>query len=326
MPPKLVQSRLTGWLLDLPEPEVDVGRPPRRRRLELDDLQLPIGSSGASGGCSYEVRVFPAATIAKAEELISDVNGDAVTMHRLWKHLHESIAVNPGYSMEISLVLFIIDIHTQSIKASSALTYTYLLLEASRRAEKPISGPLVTDLVKALKLLSAEDDTRHAPDIQEGEAWDLLLSLPEGSLRLTFFFLLAFGMRAADAVRIFCGDVQLEADGRMTIYFRITKNHRNPKERYAVKIRPRVLIPELSHVLRAHKADRIPILDCGQFNARISEHKAITTYSLRRCFIHAVITNHTVDGLTDWVSAAKLTAHHDLAVLRGYVPNFKTTL
>ena len=323
MPPKLVQRRLTGWLLDLPEPNADVERPhdverpPRRRRLELDELQLPPGSAGSAGGCSYEVRVFPAATIAKAEELISNVNGDAVTMHRLWRHLQESVTANPGYSMEISLVLFIIDIHVQSIRASSALTYTYLLLEASRRAEKAISGPLVNDLVKALKLLSAEDDTRHAPDIQDGEAWDLLLRLPEGNLRLTFFFLLVFGMRAADAVRIFCGDVLLDADGRLTIYFRITKNHRNPKERYAVTMRPRALIPELTLVLRAYKSDRIPILDCGQFNARISEYRAITTYSLRRCFIHTVIANHTIDGLTDWVSAARLTGHHDLAVLRG---------
>jgi integrase len=265
--------------------------------------------------------------VAEAEKLIASVNQDAVTMHRLWRDLHESIALNPGYTMEVSLVIFIIDIHIQSIKASSALTYTYLILEASRRAGTPISGPLVGDLVKALKLLASEDETRHAPDITEDEAWALLLSLPEGELRLTFFFLLVFGMRAADAIRIFCGDILLESDGHVTIYFRITKNHRNAKERYAVRIRPRLLIPELSRVFSAPTGSRIPILDCGKFNEQISAHKLITTYSLRRCFIHTAITSHTVAGITDWIACARLTGHHDLAVLRSsYAPRFKGTL
>ena len=322
----LQQRSLDSWFFAAPARPEDVART-RRPRLELDDLQFPANDRPAAGagGCRYEVRVVPLSTVKKVEELIQMVNGDAQTMHRLWTHFGEFQQINAGYAKEVALFLFVVDIHLQGLKASTCCTYISLLLEAASRAAQPMKGPLVNDLGKAFRLIACDDDVEHAVDIAEDDAWALLDRIPstQQDLRRTLYMLLVFGFRAADGKHIKCHDVQLGSNSGITIYFRVTKNHRSAKERYSITITPRKLIPELTSIFTG--VGPIPIYDCAIFNRSIKVYADITTYSLRRCFIQNVVRAHTRTG--NFVcEVAKLTGHLELANLRSYVGRFQASL
>ncbi len=70
-----------------------------------------------------------------------------------------------------------VDLRQQGIRASSAIAYSRILLEAAGRVGAPFEGPIMHDVLKALHLIDAEDEAAHAPDIDEETAWNVVLSL-----------------------------------------------------------------------------------------------------------------------------------------------------
>ena len=103
-------------------------------------------------------------------------------------------------------------------------------------------------------------------------------------------------------------------------------------EAYTIRVKPPegCLIPELADVLGKANAN-VDVLDCDAFNREVKKIngyvEGMTTYSLRRAFIHQVIRQHTVGEVTAWLAVARLTGHHQLEVLRtSYAPAFADTL
>lgn len=147
-----MQRLITDWLSS------DTSRPQQPSTLVLNPLCLPVSMARRPGTCKFVVRRVPASTIARVEELLADVNSDGATMIRLFNQFSDFKALNFGLVSfvtkdgkrmreedrpnidHILLTLFIIDIIQQGIKASSALTYTHLIIEASSRNDHAIKG------------------------------------------------------------------------------------------------------------------------------------------------------------------------------------------
>jgi hypothetical protein len=153
-----------------------------------------------------------------------------------------------------------------------------------------------------------------------------------GEARLTGFFLLAVGCRCHDGEQLSSGSIQLRAGEKMAVSFRITKNHRSATAAYTVIVKPKHFVPELRAVVAARPATKIPLLSCADFNTAVQKtiignEKKLTSYSFRRCFIQNIIQEKTEGDVTDWISAAKMTGHLSLEVLRTkYTPAFGNTL
>ena len=285
------------------------------RLAPTDPRGRPVGST------KYVVRVMPESTVALVLERLRMVNNDAVTVARLVNHFREFQSINKIHRDDVALFAFITDIGTQGLRSSTCRAYARLVLEGCHRCGRRITGPLVSDLMKVLSLMEAEDDVRHAPDFLREKLEELLWSLPPSKLRLTFYILFFFGCRAADAIRLTGGSFRIQQDGSVRVVFRITKNRRTKAESYAINVIPSQLIPELREVVTTG-AENIPILDCDEFNrtikpiAETAGMKGLTTYSLRRSFIQQVIEQKTTGDCVQWLEVARMTGHHDLETIR----------
>ena len=329
----LAQRTLDDFVRGPPAPE-------KRPRLEasLDELGLvkdppKTETRGRpTGSTKYVVRVMPPDVVTKVLTLIKSVNEDADTMRRLVTHYNEFKLMNSIVRPDVALFAFVVDIGTQGLKASTCKSYTRLILEGSARSGTKISGPLVADLMKVLNMMEAEDDVEHAVDVPLDVLEGILAGLPSGRFRLTFFVLLYIGCRAADGQRLTAGAFRIEPDGSLRIHFRLTKNHRRRQEAYTICVKPPCLIPELVDLIRASPESPCPTLSCDVFNREVKEITGyvtgMTTYTLRRAFIHAVIQRNTKGNVTEWLEVARLTGHHQLEVLRtSYTPSiFDATL
>jgi integrase len=322
----LVQRTLDDFIRGAPEaPSESNSKWPR---LELDPFSFPPAEpkdprGRPSGTTKYVVRVMPASTRQKVAELIRSVNSDAATIIRLVTHYREFQAMNSLERDDVALMCFIVDIGQQGLAPSTCRSYTRLILEGSARQGRRVSGPLVGDLMKALNLQEAEGDTKHAIDVPREKLNAILKMLPKGALRLTFYLLLHFGCRAADAARLSSRSFFFETDGRVRLFFKVTKNHRRRSESYCIVVRPNFFIDELVEMLRIPEGTGLPVLACDAFNRQIATFTSdaegtagLTSYTLRRSFIQEVIARNTCGDTTDWLECAKMTGHRDLEVLR----------
>ena len=314
----------------------------KRPSLSLSDLCLPLSCVRPRREGKMQVRVLPERTIRMVESMLERVNSDGATMTRLYAQFDEFVTLNGLPAVEAvdrakSLWLFIIDGFEQGLKASSCRTYCSLLIEAHRRAGKMMHVPLIGDLQKALALLHCEEETNHAPDIPLDTCWKILhASTPV--VRLTIWLLLAVGCRCADAENLKCGDLRLNPDASVSISYSITKNHRSKLHQYAIRIRPRELIPELAAIVRAPESAPMPYLSAADLNKaleleipKMSLELSVTptSYSFRRAFIQDIVARHrSEDGsIVDWLGAARFTGHNNTDVLRvAYTQKFENTL
>jgi len=300
-----------------------------REELKLTELRLPLSSlpSGVGRGRTFELRKVPARVIQLAETLLMAVNTDAKSMTSLYECFLKFKEINGLEEKDdIALLLFLLDIVAQGIKITSAITYGRTIISALGRANRPIVSPLVRDTFNVLELIAAEEESDHALDISEDAAWEIVRQL-RGELRLIGFLMLATGIRCHDQEHMLSSDLEFRADGRLLVYFRYTKNHRTRKERYSITTRPKHLVPELLEVRgRARVMPRI--VPVSELNAALERcMTGVTSYSLRRRFIHTVLENSTTGDVVDWVAAQKLTGHKDLEVLRNsYAPKFSNNL
>ena len=134
---------------------------------------------------------------------------------------------------------------------------------------------------------------------------------------------LAFAQRIKNisCLKIWCS---METD---VVFFRYTKNHRRQRHRYSITVRPKHLIRELL-CIRDRKRVMPRLVSVGELNSALDgQNSGVTSYSLRRRFIHQVIAENTVGDVVDWLSCARLTGHRNLEVLRtSYAPKFSTNL
>lgn len=324
-----MQRLLTEWMAD--SHSQNTSRPTSRRRVELNDLYLPLTSERQIREGIFVVRAVPDSTVMELERMIMQVNSDATTMNRLWTLFGRFQELNPHDSRAIQVSLFVVDMVEQGVKPSSALTYSRILTEAASRAGEPFEGPVLRDVIKALSLRDALDETDHAPDVDEDTAWKIVLALT-GRARLTGFFLLAVGCRCGDGQQLTCGSISLLPGEKLAVSFRVTKNHRSSTAAYSVKVKPRHFVAELAAVIRAPAKSSLLLLSATEFNTAVRENElgkklGLTSYSFRRCFIQNTIHDLTEGDVTDWLSVAKLTGHLSIEVLRNkYTQPFQNTL
>lgn len=319
---------------------------PRVESLQLNDLLLPISTQPASHNpIKYVVRRVPISTVLVAEALIESSHSDAATLNSLWGRFSEFSSLNDEFVATLPaqaqhsalLLLFITDIIEQGIKVSSALVYAKHIYAAAGRSGRPFQGPIYGDLLKALNMIDAAREVECAPDISVELAWRVIDELNDTNTKLTAYFLLNFGCRCADATRITADNVRFEENGSVSIRFLITKNHRKFVDRFVINVVPKKLIGELKLIASLPCGARLPLQECVVFNKALLQSPLaaslkVTSYSFRRCFIQQLIEENTsrrgVNGhITDWLAVARLTGHHDLAVLRTrYTKPFQETL
>ena len=189
------------------------------------------------------------------------------------------------------------------------------------------------DAFRILDLISADEDTDHAVDVSEEEAWAIIGRL-RGSVKVLAYLMLVIGTRCKDQEHIQIQDLLFRPDGSMIVYFRWTKNHRDSKKRYSIIVRPKIFIRELlDAVTAAPRESRLfrQGIEVTELNSALSEatdgKPGVTSYSLRRRFIHNCIAGATVGETTKWLDVAALTGHYDLEVLRNsYAEKFTNTL
>jgi hypothetical protein len=303
----------------------------------LTEMKLPQASlpSGQGRGRTFEVRKVSDKLVELADALLLAVNSDAKSSTSIFETFKSFEKLNPKMSRDVCLLLFLVDIVSQGIKASSAITYGRQILGAISRTGEILKSPLIGDAFRILDLISADEDTEHAIDISEEDAW-WIIGRMRGEQRLLAFLMVCTGIRCKDQEHILCSDLLFEASGKMTLYFRWTKNHRRSKERYSIVVQPKEFIPELLDALAAGPQQRLfpRALAVGELNSALKlavvdrpELAEVTSYSLRRRFIHAIIQEKTEGAVTRWVEVAALTGHYDLEVLRNsYAPRFSNTL
>lgn len=314
----------------------------KRQRDEwlLTEMKLPQTSlpSGLGRGRTFEVRKVSGKLLELADTLLMAVNSDAKASTSIYETFKTFEKMNPKMPRDICLLLFLLDIVSQGIKASSAITYGRQILGAINRTGEVFKSPLIGDAFRILDLISADEDTEHAVDISEESAWWIVDRL-SGSVRLLAYLMLTIGIRCKDQEHVRCGDLKFHTTNavrKMTLYFRWTKNHRSSKERYSVTVQPKVFLPEMLDALLLGPQQRLfpRFIDVAELNAALKqiasdrpELVGVTSYSLRRRFIHDVISSKTEGDVTRWIEVAALTGHYDLEVLRNsYAPKFANTL
>ncbi len=323
-------------------PFAAVGEKRNRDEWNLTALRLPMSAapSGAGRGRTFVARKVTGRLLALADAMLLAVNTDAKSMSSLMAMFDEFETLNIGIPRDGCFLLFLLDAVSQGIKASSAVTYGRTLLAGFHRSGTPLISPLVDDLFRIMELIRAGEDTDHAIDITVDQAWSIVDAVPLGPVRLAIYFVLAFGCRVADLVCVLTEDLAFNPDRSVTLYFRRTKNHRSAKQRYSIRITPRRFIDELTGIIGRRGAifgGVVAAVSVAQVNQALAAAagsvfgpeglEGVTSYSLRRCFIHTCISKATVGDVTDWMTVAKSTGHYDLEVLRNsYAKKFDNVL
>lgn len=300
----------------------------------LTNLLLPVVPPPRKRERTFVVREVPQRTIELANAMLLAVNTDAASMTSIVKTFEEFRIKNPKIdAIDKCLLLFILDAVVQGLAASSGMTYMRTIVSAFSRAGTPIVSPLVGDLAKILEMIQSGEECDHAVDIDCEGAQRIIDSL-QGVDKVVGFLMVSAGPRVADMKHMLKTDLAFEQPNIMKVYFRFTKNHRSRGDRYTVVVRPRFFPTELV----AHLKGTGPILEeaynVADFNKKLAEASAllglpegITSYSLRRRFIHDVIERNTTGDDIKWVEVVKATGHHTLEVLRNsYAKKFDNVL
>ena len=312
--------------------------------MRLNDLQYPESHKkrprAPGDGRSFAIRKVPMATTDAASRLLLSVATTATTDATIYEDYEEFLRVNDGNdNRDLFLLLFVVDMVIQGIKPSSAKTYLAAILRSAKRTDQPIHGPHNTDAVRILNYLDAEEESTHARDISFAEA-DALVKNMSGVEQATVWFMLLCGGRVRDLARLKRHQISLLRDGRIAINFKYTKNHRTNLEQYTVIIPVQFEMPASVVVVLQKRPDEylFPLtvndVNAAIYNAQgpmepvIGERQRVTSYSFRRRFVQEVLAQNTNElGYTNWLEAAKLTAHKDLNVLRNrYTKVFQNTL
>ena len=227
----------------------------------------------------------------------------------------------------------------QGIKPSSAKTYLAAILRSSKRAEHPINGPHNADALRILNYLDSEEESTHARDVTLSEA-DSIIRNMSGITQASVWFMVLCGARVKDLARLKRHQIRLLADGRIAINFQYTKNHKTNLDQYTVIVPVELEMPiSVVHVLQKRSDEYLFPLSVNDVNAAIheaqgpmepveGERQRVTSYSFRRRFVQDVLAQNTNElGYTNWLEAAKLTAHQSINVLRNrYTKVFQNTL
>ena len=105
---------------------------------------------------TFVARQVPISTLNLSLALIAEVNATTEKNLSITKVFHEFVEINdrPRGTVEMAflLLLFIIDITTQGLGVSSAITYARGIIGVESRAGRKIEGPYVDDLFSILNL------------------------------------------------------------------------------------------------------------------------------------------------------------------------------
>jgi len=305
-------------------------------RLVLGRDKLPsITAHQRTGPRRFEVRQVPWTTIKTTMFLLDAVNpagADQRSIYRLYENFAQCNSDEAGtfYDSDEMLLLFIMDIIIQGIKASSAQTYMSSILKMAERSGRKIKGPLVKDLRKILNMLRLDDEVDHAMDIDEPQAAEVLKNL-RGEAQAMCAILIITGARVADVLQLEGVHVKWTAE-YVTVHFRSTKNRKSPDKVFTANYKLDCIDLEacaesLTAVLKSSQTPKSKMfhLSVEEFNAevkRVWRHGSSypTSYSFRRLAIQRFVKQAMVqeDGIwvVKWARALALTGHLRLETLR----------
>jgi len=319
----------------------------------FNEHKLPKGKRAAErapgeGRTILKIRIVPSITSYAVTELMRTINSNSSSDHNICQDFNHFCTLNDpesAYDGDFMLLMFAIDMTLQGIKPSSALTYLHAVLRMKKRQSDPLSGCHIGDAIKILHYLNSEEEASHAVDVTLEQARDIMMKL-KGTVQATVWFMITCGARVKDLTRLKRGQILWNADNTISINFKFTKNHRSNLEEYTVIVP--VVLPIVDSVVQilATGWDTHPFtLDVNAVNEALhfsqaprypwlptldepTEPLRVTSYSFRRRFVQDTIARCTNEqGFTNWLQAAKLTAHKDINVLRNrYTQAFQNTL
>jgi len=309
--------------------------------LRLKNDALPsISVHKREGQRRFIVRKVPWSTIKTAYYLIDAVNPSAAEARSIYKKYTEFVDLHCDagggyYKDDELLLLFIIDIMIQGIKASSATTYMAHIVKLAKRRGAPIKGPLVNDLRKMLRMLQLDDEVDHAVDISEVDAKNIL-SLLSDEAKAMAWFLINTGARVADLLHLEASSVMWK-EKYVTIHFKCTKNRKNPHKvftaNYMYQVEPcfKEIMARMD-VAKGVTKGKIFAMAGDEFNKQVRQvwHKdwspgvwgerTPTSYSFRRLaiqrFVRQSLTEENGKWVVKWAKAMALTGHLRLETLR----------
>jgi len=307
-------------------------------RLVLGRDKLPsITAHQRSGPRRFEVRQVPWNTIKTTMFLLDAVNPAGANQRSIYRLYENFVNCNsdeagPFYETDEMLLLFILDIIIQGIKASSAQTYMSSILKIAERSGKKIRGPLVKDLRKILNMLRLDDEVDHALDIEEVQAAEVLRNL-RGEAQAMCAMMIITGARVSDLLNLEAKDIKWASDF-VTIHFKCTKNRKNPNKVFTANYKLNCINLDCcadalaaSHKGARMQKEKVFHMTVDDFNACIKRvwkcewgEKHATSYSFRRLAIQRFVMQSIVeeDGVwvIKWARAMALTGHLRLETLR----------
>ena len=184
----------------------------RPREIALTELKLPLASlpSASGRGRTFEIRVVPDRVVELAEQLLMLVNPDAKSMASIFATFQDFMRVNPRLGIDVAFLLFLFDAVAQGLKASSAITYGRTIISALSRKGTPLTSPIVGDTFKIFETILADEETEHARDISEDEAWAIIDGMEIGETRLCAWLMLVAGPRCKDQEHFKVSDFKLK--------------------------------------------------------------------------------------------------------------------
>lgn len=307
-------------------------------RLVLGRDKLPsITMHQRAGPRRFQVRQVPWNTIKTTMFLLDAVNpagANQRSIYRLYENFVNCNSDEAGtfYESDEMLLLFIMDIIIQGIKASSAQTYMSSILKIAERSGKKIKGPLVKDLRKILNMLRLDDEVDHALDIEEGQAAEVLSNL-RGEAQAMCAMMIITGARVSDLLNLEAKDIKWASDF-VTVHFKCTKNRKNPNKVFTANYKLNCINLDCcaDALAASHKGahmQKVKVfhMTVDDFNASIKRvwkcewgEKHATSYSFRRLAIQRFVRQSIVeeDGVwvIKWARAMALTGHLRLETLR----------
>ena len=303
------------------------GLPPPKRPREV------------GAGRTFLIRRTPMATSVVTTRCLELITPNGVSDANIMQDFEAFAELNgccEDRDRHLYVLIFVIDMTLQGIKPTSAKTYLSAILRMAKRIDNPIRGSHIHDSYKILDLLISEEEASHARDITLEEAI-LIHGRLSGVIQATIFFMIICGARVKDLSRFKRHQILLRPDGRISINFRYTKNHHTMNARYTVIVPCVVpMPPSVAEMLRVPPETEIFPIGVDEINRALHEVQApptedtphATSYSFRRRFVQETVAFHTnEEGWTNWVHAARLTGHVEVACIRNrYLQPFQNTL
>jgi hypothetical protein len=213
------------------------------------------------------------------------------------------------------------------LSPGSLKNHARFLLTLERQRGMPPERIYLKNALIVSESLYARKGTVHVPDFaNDKEAMKAVANIGDDQHRAAAYAMLLFGLRLQDLRNLERSHITITpATKRVVMDLHLTKNRRSVNQREMIVLNSQDLgmCPKaiLSEIHKAVETRQLPFVDMEE--SVITEGlrltvDGVTPGSLRRRFIHRVITRFEADDEVDWEKVTARTAHMSTATLKAF--------